>query len=48
MFVIAFVPMGYLMRFWRDPLVSKHRPDLPSYWVRRDPDGSGNSMRNQF
>ena len=47
-FVVAFVPMGFLMRFWRDPLMSKKRSGLSSYWIERDPKESGGSMRNQF
>lgn len=47
-FLIAFVPMGLLMRIWRDPLVRRRQPQAASYWVARDPAEPGHSMRNQF
>jgi len=47
-FGLVFVPMGFLMRFWRDPLMRRRRPDLASYWVKRPPNDSSHSMRNQF
>jgi hypothetical protein len=47
-FVVAFVPMGLLMRIWRDPLIHRRRPELESYWIARDPAEPGHSMRNQF
>lgn len=48
-FAVAFVPMGLVMRLWRDPLLRKRRPEAKSYWVVRPPaDGAGLSMRNQF
>lgn len=47
-FGLMFVPMGFLMRLWRDPLMRRRRPDLPSYWIKRPPNDSSHSMRNQF
>jgi hypothetical protein len=46
-FVLVFVPMGFVMRLWRDPLVRRRR-DAATYWIARDPAESGHSMRNQF
>jgi hypothetical protein len=48
MFLVAFVPMGLVMRLWRDPLVRRRRPGAASYWVARDPAEPGHSMKNQF
>jgi len=53
MFAVVFVPMGLVMRLWRDPLVHRRKPGLASYWVSRDPASAGpaeagHSMRNQF
>ncbi len=48
MFAIAFVPMGALMRIWRDPLVKRRKPGASTYWVQREPPAPGHSMRNQF
>jgi hypothetical protein len=48
MFVIVFLPMGLLMRLWRDPLVRRRQPGRATYWVARDPAEPGHSMRNQF
>jgi hypothetical protein len=47
MFVTAIVPMGLLMRLWRDPLQRRRRPDLASYWVAPEATAPP-SMRNQF
>jgi hypothetical protein len=47
-FAVAFVPMGLLMRLWRDPLVRRRRPQAASYWIARDRAETGSSMRNQF
>ncbi len=52
-FGLVFVPMGLLMQLRRDPLMRRRRPDLASYWVKREPpkageDKSRHSMRNQF
>ena len=47
-FLVAFVPMGLLMRLWRDPLVRRRRADAASYWVVRGRPEAGQSMRNQF
>ena len=46
-FAVAFVPMGYLMRLRRDPLLTHRRPDVSSYWNFRGPESSS-SMRKQF
>ena len=47
-FLVAFVPMGLVMRLWRDPLLHRRRPGAASYWVARDPAEAGHSMKNQF
>jgi len=51
-FGLVFVPMGLLMQLRRDPLMRRRRPDLASYWIKRDPakpdGGKTSSMRNQF
>ena len=46
--LVAFMPMGLLMRIWRDPLLRRRRPEAASYWVAREPAGPGHSMKNQF
>ncbi len=48
MFLVAFVPMGLLMRIWRDPLLRRRQPEAKSYWVVREPAAQGHSMKNQF
>ena len=48
MFVVAFVPMGFLMRMWRDPLLRRRQPEAKSYWVVRERSPAGHSMKNQF
>jgi hypothetical protein len=49
MFLVAFVPMGLLMRIWRDPLLRRRRPEAATYWVAREPASeAGHSMKNQF
>jgi hypothetical protein len=48
MFLVAFVPTGFLMRIWRDPLLRRRRPEAATYWVARDPAEPGHSMKNQF
>lgn len=48
-FVVAFVPMGILMRMRSDPLVAKKKPQGTSYWIERDSAGQQkSSMANQF
>jgi hypothetical protein len=49
MFLVAFVPTGFLMRIWRDPLLRRRRPEAATYWVAREPASeAGHSMKNQF
>lgn len=49
MFAVVFVPMGLIMRLWRDPLVHRRKPGFASYWIARTPSTeAGHSMRNQF
>ena len=48
-FAVIFVPIGLLMRIWRDPLTSRRRADAASYWVERPTDDkTPKSMLNQF
>lgn len=48
MFVVAIVPFGFVMRFWRDPMRRK-QPDGNTYWIDREPRAlETHSMSNQF
>jgi len=48
MFIIAIIPVGFLMRLKRDPLRSS-RSEGPTYWIDRKPnDPETHSMTNQF
>ena len=47
MFVVVFVPGGFLMRIWADPLRSRRASPGASYWLDRAPEAQG-SMSNQF
>jgi hypothetical protein len=47
MFVLVFVPGGFLMRLWHDPLGAR-RKGGSSYWVERARDKNAGSMTNQF
>lgn len=49
MFAVAFVPMGFLMRIFSDPLRLKRQTGLSTYWVEPDPtEAKLRSMKNQF
>jgi hypothetical protein len=49
MFAAVFVPAGWLMRIWYDPLRAKRGNKWTSYWIDRDKTGAEvGSMRNQF
>jgi len=49
MFVVAFLPMGLLMRLVYDPLRLKPGKGLTTYWVEPDPaEAKLKSMKNQF
>lgn len=48
MFIVAFVPIGFLVRMWRDPLLRRRQPEAKSYWIARDQAPPGHSMKNQF
>jgi hypothetical protein len=49
MFAIVFVPAGFIMRIWSDPLISRRTTKNSSYWIERSIVGAGTgSMRNQF
>jgi hypothetical protein len=49
MFVLVFVPAGFIMRIWRDPLRSRRTTENSSYWIeRRTVVADTGSMRNQF
>ena len=48
-FATVFVPVGAIMRLWRDPLRSRRNTDASTYWIDRDvTGGSEGSMTNQF
>jgi hypothetical protein len=48
-FALVFVPAGFLMRIWHDPLRSKRAKQDSTYWIARSTDGpSARSMENQF
>lgn len=48
-FAVVFVPAGFLMRIWYDPLRSKRAKQGSTYWITRGSDGSPTrSMENQF
>jgi hypothetical protein len=48
-FAVVFVPIGLLMRIWRDPLALRRRANTASYWVERQTDDkTPKSMLNQF
>jgi hypothetical protein len=48
-FALVFVPAGYLMRIWYDPLRSKRAKQDSTYWIARSADDpSARSMENQF
>jgi hypothetical protein len=47
MFALVFVPGGFLMRIWHDPLGAR-RKGAPSYWVERAREKAASSMSNQF
>jgi hypothetical protein len=47
MFAIVFVPGGFLMRLWHDPLAAR-RKGADSYWVERSRAKGTTSMSNQF
>lgn len=48
MFVVAIIPFGFVMRFWRDPMRRK-RPQGTTYWIDREPSAPDtHSMSNQF
>jgi hypothetical protein len=49
MFALVFVPAGFIMRIWNDPLRSRRTAENSSYWIeRRTVRAEAGSMRNQF
>jgi hypothetical protein len=49
LFFAAVTPTGWLMRLrGRDVLSLKRRPELKSYWIRREPGPAPETMKNQF
>ena len=49
MFTLVFVPAGFIMRIWSDPLRSRRTAENSSYWIeRRTVQAETGSMRNQF
>jgi hypothetical protein len=49
MFALVFVPAGFIMRIWRDPLRSRRTTENSSYWIERRTFGVDNGlMKNQF
>jgi hypothetical protein len=48
-FAVVFVPAGMIMRVWRDPLRSRRKTGVSTYWIERSASGgSEGSMTNQF
>ena len=48
-YAAVFVPAGAIMRFWRDPLRSRHQTGASTYWIERGGGGdTEGSMTNQF
>jgi hypothetical protein len=47
LFAMVFVPMGAIMRMWRDPLRLRMKASA-SYWQERDNTNIGGSMKQQF
>ena len=48
-FLLAVTPMGWLMRFFRDPLRRRMEPPAASYWIPRTPvDPGPESLLRQF
>jgi hypothetical protein len=49
MFALFFVPAGYIMRLWYDPLRSVRASGGPTYWIDRKFDAErAGSMTDQF
>jgi len=49
MFALVFVPAGFIMRLWHDPLRLRRVPAGSSYWIdRREGGTTAESMTNQF
>jgi hypothetical protein len=49
MFAFVFIPAGFIMRIWSDPLRSRRMTENSSYWIERRTAGADTgSMRNQF
>jgi hypothetical protein len=46
MFALVFVPAGWIMRIWYDPLRSRRAAPGSSYWINRQKNDG--SMANQF
>jgi hypothetical protein len=48
-FTLMLVPVGMIMRIWRDPLRSRRMPGASSYWIeRKESMGAPASMTTQF
>ena len=47
-FTVVFVPVGVVMRIWRDPLRLRRPTELSTYWIERRSGESEESMTNQF
>jgi hypothetical protein len=48
-FALVFVPAGFIMRIWSDPLRSRRTTQNSSYWIERRTVGADTgSMLNQF
>jgi hypothetical protein len=48
LFALVFVPAGFIMRIWSDPLRSRRITENSSYWIERRTVGAKSSMNNQF
>lgn len=47
-FTVVFIPAGFLMRIWHDPLRRRRNPQSKSYWIERAEEKRAGSMANQF
>ncbi len=49
LFIFVFVPAGFLVRIWSDPLRLRRNREAASYWIERETAGPATgSMKNQF
>lgn len=48
LFAVLFIPAGFIMQFFADPLGRKRDAAAKSYWVEKQPGSAAPSMKNQF